>query len=163
MTDQPVLQFKSHIEGKNADVTIWPDRIAWSELGKITMTRLAGAAITKGKVGMRKGSDTNIVPIRAIQGVTTHKGGIGYTTVEVMTSADRVSFRVSKGDAEQVKDTILRLMRELSPSAGSPSASENPPPSSGSTADELVKLAQLRDAGVLSEEEFRVQKARLLG
>lgn len=33
----------------------------------------------------------------------------------------------------------------------------------GSVADELVKLAQLRDAGVLTVEEFEAQKARLLG
>jgi transposase-like protein len=42
------------------------------------------------------------------------------------------------------------------------------PPTSPSTpnglvADELVKLAQLRDAGVLTPEEFQAQKARLLG
>jgi hypothetical protein len=30
-------------------------------------------------------------------------------------------------------------------------------------ADELVKLAGLRDAGVLGDEEFAAQKARLLG
>ena len=34
---------------------------------------------------------------------------------------------------------------------------------SGQTSgDELAKLAQLRDAGVLTEEEFAAQKARLL-
>lgn len=32
-----------------------------------------------------------------------------------------------------------------------------------SVADELLKLAQLRDAGVLSTEEFEAQKAKLLG
>jgi len=32
-----------------------------------------------------------------------------------------------------------------------------------SVADELAKLAQLRDAGVLTHEEFAAQKARLLG
>ena len=39
------------------------------------------------------------------------------------------------------------------------------PPSAGtvSVADELAKLAQLRDAGVLSADEFEAQKARLLG
>jgi hypothetical protein len=31
-----------------------------------------------------------------------------------------------------------------------------------SIADELVKLAALRDQGILSEEEFNTQKARLL-
>ncbi|GIJ43374.1 hypothetical protein Val02_02600 [Virgisporangium aliadipatigenens] len=32
-----------------------------------------------------------------------------------------------------------------------------------SVADELTKLAQLRDAGILSPEEFAAQKAKLLG
>lgn len=33
----------------------------------------------------------------------------------------------------------------------------------GSVADELMKLAQLRDAGILTPEEFQAQKAKLLG
>lgn len=162
MGDQPVLQFKSHIEGKNADVAIWPDRIEWSEQGKMTMTRLTAAAVTLGKAGisLRKGSDTNVVPIKAISGVTTQKSGIGYTTVEVTTAGDRVAFRVTKADAEQVRDTILRLMREPGPfPAGvAPSA-----PAPASVAEELKKLADLRDAGVLSDQEFQAQKAKLLG
>lgn len=36
------------------------------------------------------------------------------------------------------------------------------PKSTTSIADELIKLAQLKDAGVLSEEEFKVQKKKLL-
>ena len=34
--------------------------------------------------------------------------------------------------------------------------------SGGSTADELSKLAQLRDQGAISEDEFQAQKAKLL-
>lgn len=37
------------------------------------------------------------------------------------------------------------------------------PVSSTSVADELTKLAKLKDAGILSEEEFNAQKAKLLG
>jgi hypothetical protein len=33
---------------------------------------------------------------------------------------------------------------------------------SGSTADELAKLAQLRDSGVITAEQFEAQKARIL-
>ena len=33
---------------------------------------------------------------------------------------------------------------------------------SNSIADELTKLVQLKDAGVLTEEEFQAQKAKLL-
>jgi hypothetical protein len=35
--------------------------------------------------------------------------------------------------------------------------------SSSSTADELTKLAGLRDSGVITDAEFAAQKARLLG
>ena len=41
----------------------------------------------------------------------------------------------------------------------------NPTPlmsSTSSIADELTKLAKLKDAGILSEEEFNAQKAKLL-
>jgi hypothetical protein len=39
-----------------------------------------------------------------------------------------------------------------------------PPAASGaSVVERLKKLASLRDAGVLSEEEFAAQKARILG
>jgi hypothetical protein len=34
--------------------------------------------------------------------------------------------------------------------------------SSGGTADELAKLAQLRDQGVISDDEFQAQKTKLL-
>jgi hypothetical protein len=34
---------------------------------------------------------------------------------------------------------------------------------SGSAADELAKLASLRDSGVLTDGEFQAQKARLIG
>jgi hypothetical protein len=34
--------------------------------------------------------------------------------------------------------------------------------SGGGSADELTKLADLRDRGVISEDEFQAQKARLL-
>lgn len=37
------------------------------------------------------------------------------------------------------------------------------PPSGKLIADELIKLAGLRDAGVLTEDEFARQKAKLLG
>ena len=94
------MQFKSHIDGKNADVAIWPDRIEWSKKGELRMYGMLG----------RKGRDTNMIPIRAIQGVATHKGGIGYTTVEVTTGGDKIGFRVTKDQAEQVKSAILRLM-----------------------------------------------------
>jgi Short C-terminal domain len=43
-----------------------------------------------------------------------------------------------------------------------PGAGYQAPPSPTSGAEELRKLAELRDTGVLSEQEFQAQKARPL-
>ncbi len=51
------------------------------------------------------------------------------------------------------------------PAAAPPVAAPSPAPTAGdqpSLLDQLAQLGQLRDAGVLSPEEFEVQKQRLL-
>jgi hypothetical protein len=162
---EPVLQFKSHIEGKNADVSVWPDRIEWSRQSS-SLGRAGLAAATGGlslfKTGMSGKKDTNMIPIRMIQGVTTQKSGLRFTVVKVTTAGDTVEFHVSKTDAENVKATITNLM--LQGPTPSPAAAAAPPAGAtpASVADELKKLAELRDSGVLSADEFETQKARLL-
>jgi hypothetical protein len=42
-------------------------------------------------------------------------------------------------------------------------ATEAVVPRAGSTADELRKLADLRDAGILTDYEFNAQKGQILG
>jgi Domain of unknown function (DUF4429)/Short C-terminal domain len=59
---------------------------------------------------------------------------------------------------EQIRDFIEAKIAERStPSPASPL------PTATGVADELTKLADLRDRGVLSNEEFQTQKARLTG
>ena len=50
----------------------------------------------------------------------------------------------------------------VGPTPGQENPGENSPPLS-SIADELQKLANLRDSGVLTDQEFEAQKQRLLG
>jgi ABC-type glycerol-3-phosphate transport system permease component len=52
--------------------------------------------------------------------------------------------------AQQNDQAMRQYIRQTTGSAG------------GSSADELAKLAQLRDQGVLTDQEFAAQKARLL-
>ncbi|WP_194785742.1 hypothetical protein [Actinomyces haliotis] len=65
---QPIYQFKSHIEGKNADVAIYPDRVEWSRKGWLG----AGAKATMGfmtmgasllATGIRRSEDGDIIPM----------------------------------------------------------------------------------------------------
>ncbi len=66
---------------------------------------------------------------------------------------------VSYGTAEKIEQWF-----RAHPYFGESTQASTAPAGLGlSVADELAKLAQLRDAGVLSPEEFAAQKAKLLG
>lgn len=64
------------------------------------------------------------------------------------------------GEKGRLIDKFAATVKEIVPRIAEPQA---PAPAGGaSVADELAKLASLRDSGVLSEDEFAAQKARLL-
>jgi Short C-terminal domain len=163
---EPLMEFTSRIEGRNAKVAIYEDRIEWGRSGWHPPGGATAAVLSSGMSlllpGKRK--DTNMILIRHIQGVTTHKAGMRFTVVKVATAADVMEFHVGKAQAEEIKDTITRLMLGGAMGPGSsPSAPAPSPPTQALVADELAKLVQLRDAGALTDEEFAAQKARLLG
>lgn len=88
----PLSEFQSHIDGRNATVSIYPDRIEWHR------KPLIGRA------------ETNMIPVRQIQGVTTQRSGLLYMLVQVRTGADAIGFRVGKGQADAIKATIADLI-----------------------------------------------------
>jgi hypothetical protein len=65
-------------------------------------------------------------------------------------------------DARQKKlvERQSQYIHQVNPVAAAPAAAPAPPVD---VADQLKKLADLRDQGILSEEEFAAQKAKLLG
>lgn len=103
-----LMEFTSHIAGKNARVAIYPDRIEWERQGRMTATRvLSGAAL----VGHgRKGGATEMIPVRAITSVTTKKDGLRNYAVSVIAPGNSIEMRVSKDEADQIKSTLLSLM-----------------------------------------------------
>lgn len=84
-----VMAFRSHIEGKNADVIVWPDRVEWIR------TRFGGRA------------DTNTISLKAITGVKTHKSTLTYTEVEVQAGASTVTMRVPKAQAAELRRVLM--------------------------------------------------------
>jgi hypothetical protein len=107
----PLLQFTSHINGKNAKVQVFPDRLEWSKAGLSGGKMLAGA-MTMGlsvlATGVRN-KDTEMIPVRAITSVTSKKG-MANTTVSVITSGNTIEFKISHGEADRLKSTLLQLM-----------------------------------------------------
>lgn len=156
-TTEPVMQFRSHVAGSSVQVRIYPDRIEWSRKGYKPAGGVTAAVLTGGlSLALPGRKDSNMIPIRMIQGVTTHRSGLSWTVVKVASAGDVTEFKVSKNQAEDIKAALLRLMS--APVTSAPVA----PAAHGSVADELRKLAQLHTEGLLSDAEFAAQRARLL-
>ncbi|MBM7824549.1 hypothetical protein JOD55_000376 [Arcanobacterium pluranimalium] len=168
-TDIPLRVFESHIEGaKNAKVRVFEDRIEWRRNRGISMVKLA-AGLTTGVsllvTGIRGGDDGyEIVWMRDITAISSHKDGLVYRAVKVSTSGGDVTFRISRSEAEEVREMLLSLVQKArqqpAPQIVSPQV---PPTNSGDdTLEKLRKLAELKDLGILTDEEFNAKKATLL-
>jgi hypothetical protein len=180
VSDEPLLVFKSHIEGKNADVAIYVDRVEWAQEGRLTFTRVAAAASTLGasalKTGFRKGGSSEVIPIKSMSSVTNERDGFRQK-VRVVCSGNTIDFRVGRSEADAIKALLTDLVLGRHPAQHAttedaisaapfappaPPASTDAPQPAGGLADELNKLGELRAAGILSDEEFASAKARLL-
>ena len=100
-------------------------------------------------------------PYSTIQSVEASTGMMwGTIVIKSAGNAEEIG-NLAKERTHAFANVIRDNVRESqSPSSVIAPATVAPPVS---LADELLKLAQLRDAGILSEEEFEGQKAKLLG
>jgi hypothetical protein len=174
------MQLKSHINGHNADVVIYPDRVEWSRKGILgTAAKATMGVMTMGAsllaTGIRRSEEGEIIPIDQISHVSK-KRGMGLNTVVVLaTSAGDLEMRVSHGDADRVIQLVSAIKRgDYKTQAASaptpqvpspaPAAPEPTPPApvGPSIMDQISQLGQLHDAGILTDEEFAAKKAELL-
>lgn len=175
MDEQPLYEFTSHISGKNAKVSIYRDRVEWLRPRGISGGKVTAGIMTAGlsvlATGVKSGkSGTEMIPVKAISSVTTKRDGMMNSIVSVITSGNTVDFRVSHKEAETVKDTLTRLMLGTHPALQAEAAAPAPAPAAPTPAPaaapditvQLQQLAGLRDAGVLTAEEFDAKKAELL-
>ena len=82
-------------------------------------------------------------------------------TAAVAGTATAVSNRVSRRQAERWSQQDSSQYDEPQPTYAAP-----PPPAAGPAADpieQLTQLAALKEQGVLTDEEFAAQKAKILG
>lgn len=137
---------KSHDEGRNADVTLYRDRIERVKAKKFGS--MSGAA-----------QDVEMTPMRSVSSVQAKKDGLAYTKVTVFASGNNIEFRLFHNEAAQFRDALQQLLLEPAPPASAPVAAA---PAAPDLADQLRKLAELRDAGILTDDEFATKKADLL-
>lgn len=90
--------------------------------------------------------------------------GMRYSDVSVeSTGGHSIVMRgVPKGDGDKVKAIIDKAVHDARTGSQLPASPITPPAPQVSVADEIAKLAALRDSGALTDEEFATHKANLL-
>ena len=126
-------------------IRVWPDRIEEYEHHAV----------------LKKGTQT--ISFHQVAQVKLGKG-LRWADVTVESTGGHVITLkgLPKADGDQVKGLIDNAVNETRNTDAVSAAPTAPAATQASVADELLKLAQLRDAGVLSPEEFEEQKARAL-
>jgi len=145
----------SHDAGRNSIVTLYPDRIERTKpTSRMSLTgMLAGGP-----------EDVEVIPMKSISSVQARRGA-WYHDVTVFASGNTIVFSVDAADAEKLRGLIMDQVLGGSGHAASPAAPPAEPaaPSGDALIEQIRKLGELRDAGILTPEEFESKKADLLG
>lgn len=141
-----LFQGTSHDPGRNATVTLYGDRLERVKEAKMT-------SLSRAK------QDVEVTPTRSITSVQAKKDGLLYTKVTAFASGNNIDFRFSHDEAERFRTALMAIVLGGPPvPAAAPAAAAAPV----DVVEQLTKLAALRDQGILTDEEFAAQKAKLL-
>jgi hypothetical protein len=158
--------------GKKRDIRKLPEYLNGGE----TVLAMTGGLVA-GKNGLLVATDRRALfvaegvvnhsfedfPYDRITTVTSSRGLAFGKIVIQAAGAARVVEQVAKGEAEAVAAVLRERVEAVNRERHDPlAATASPSPAPVSVAAELRELAELRDAGILTPEEFQVQKTRLL-
>lgn len=166
----PIYEIMASNEGKNARVCLWPDRLEWEKARGISGAKVIAGLATGGvslvATGIRGGKDAfDMLPLSAITSLSLRKDGMNHQMVVVQTAGGVIEFRVSRANAADFRLAVINQMQAATPAKVE---IQNQGPSQGQAippfdlADQIQKLASLRDAGILTEDEFQAKKTQLL-
>lgn len=176
----PIYSYTSHIEGKNASVDIFADRIEWRRssgvsVGKVTAGVLTGGAsllvtgVGQGTYRPNLAKGAEIIRLSSITGIATKRDGLINTIVSVTTPSMVLNMRVNHDMAPQITRVLNDLIgkaqtsqHEVVVKVESAPAGAVPAANAVDHMDQLQKLGSLRDSGILTEEEFAAKKAEIL-
>lgn len=107
---EALLEFTSHVAGKNAKVSVFPDRLEWVREGSAA-ARWTKASLTLGAslLAGRK-EEREVIPVRQITNVSMKRDGLMNSKVAVTSAGGSVEFRVSHAEAKELQETLSGLM-----------------------------------------------------
>lgn len=97
------MDLTSYVEGEEAIVTIYPDRIEW-----------VGAGV---KIAASLRLSSSVIPFSLIHAVTVCQLGFGRSALRLGILGDVVEFRVPNRQAEDAQRLLFRLEGDLNQSA----------------------------------------------
>lgn len=179
--ETPVMTFESEISGDNSVVTVYSDRIEWVKksggvsAGKVAAgiftagLSLAATGVGKGSYGAKKSTDLSILHLATVTGITSERDG-RRAIVVVSTPSMALPLNLPRKEAEQVSRTLNNLVTAArnAPSHApvSVQVAQAAPVQQNASADpteQLQRLAELHNQGILNDEEFAAAKAKALG
>ena len=184
--EQVLLEFTSHISGRNAKVRVFVDRIEWDRprglsVGKLTTgVMTAGISLAVSAAQKGRGSSTEMIPVKALSSVTTARDGMLNTKVVLIASGNTIDMRVGHGEAKEIKQVLTQLILGSHPaqlqgaippqSGATPTAAQwaaqTPAtpvlPSQPSIGDRLNQLDSLKKQGILTDQEYSAKRTAIL-
>lgn len=144
----------SHEAGRNAVVVLYPDRI---ERTKPTSRMSLTGMLTGGQ------EDVEVIPAKSISSVQV-KRGAWYHDVTIYCSGNTIVLSLDAAEAEKLRGLIMSrvLGGSSAPAPAAPPPAAAPAPAGPSIVEQIKQLGELRDAGLISPEEFEAKKAELL-
>jgi len=101
------------------------------------------------RVEFKAGAGSQNVPINQVASIQL--GMMGYMQITIETTGGK-KYKIPCHKKNEVKEAIYNAQNSVGQGS-----------SNLSTADELTKLVQLKNDGILTDEEFQEQKKKLLG
>lgn len=156
-----VTKFREKHLKPNESIVAWGEGYIGEMMGKGDNTQHNGALIVTETmvVFYRKGFIGEVLETMPLKGITSieRKSTLGHRTIRLHTSHDDLAFKSMKKDHDQ------RLIDAIEAGRDNNSQQQSKPQVvTPSNIDKIKQLAELKDAGILTEEEFETKKAQLL-
>ena len=151
MPEGAIWRGVSHESGRNSVVTLYPDRIErYKAASKTSLTgMLAGGP-----------QDVEVIPTKSVSSVQV-KRGAWYHDVTIFASGNTIILSLDATEAEKVRGLVMdQVLHGSSHPVPAPAAPA--PPTGEDILEQVRKLGELRDLGILTQEEFDAKKAELL-
>ena len=150
---------ENHLRADDSILT-WGEGYIGEMMGKGDNAQHNGTLIVTNElvVFYRKGVFGEIletIPLKKITSIE-RKSTLGHRTLRIHASHDDLAFKCMNKEHEQ------RLLDAIENGRIESEAPDAQAPSQESNLDKLKKLAELRDAGILTDEEFDAKKTQLL-